>query len=101
MTISTEPKVWPDVAIPPGEMLEEELEFRGISVAEFAVRLGLPVRRFRELLAGRRPITADIALAFEQHLEIDAQMWMNLQTDYDLTLARLKDSKAKGDALPR
>ena len=100
MTTNADPKVWPDVAIPPGELLEEELEFRGIPVAEFALTIGVPVRRFREILTGRRAITAEMALAFERHLEIDAQTWMNLQTDYDLTRARLKETSA-ATALPR
>lgn len=90
MTTSTESKVWPDVAIPPGELLAEELEVRGMPQSEMAARLEVSSRRFRDIVSGRRAITADLALGLEAILGIDAQFWMNLQTDYDLTVARLQ-----------
>jgi addiction module HigA family antidote len=95
MTTTTSSRIWSDQAIHPGELLAEELEFREIPIAQFSESLGLSLRRFRDVLAGRRPITADLALALERELEIDAQLWMNLQSDYDLTLARIERDKSQ------
>lgn len=99
MTISTDSKVWPDVAIPPGETLAEELDARGLAVADFATSAGLARRTVSEILAGRRSITVETAIRLEAGLGVEASFWMNLQTDYDLTLARLREAAAS--ALPR
>jgi len=82
-------QVWPDVAVPPGEFLLEEIQARGLKPSALAQSLAVSPRRFRDILAGRKPISADVALALESELGVDAQFWMNLQVDYDLTVARL------------
>ncbi len=44
-TMVTKTNVYPDVAIPPGEYLAEEIEARGISQKELAGRMGRPLNR--------------------------------------------------------
>ena len=51
-------RVWPDIAIPPGETLAEELEARGLSQSELARRMGRPVQTVNEIVRGRKTITA-------------------------------------------
>ena len=87
MTTSGEP-VYSDWAIPPGEGLLEEIEFRGISPQELAASLGLRVEAVNELIVGDRAITPDIAARLEITLGISAQLWLNLEARYRTILAR-------------
>ena len=69
----------------PGEMLLEEfLEPRGMSQAEFARQLGWTKARLNELIRGKRGITAESALDLAETLGTSAKLWMNLQSTYDL-----------------
>ena len=77
-----------DLAIPPGELLEEELEERGMSQIELARRMGRPRQKINEIIKGKRAITPATALQLEQVLGISARLWLGLETDYRLTLAR-------------
>ena len=76
-----------NLAIPPGEHLQEEMEFRGISLEEFAKGLGITVQAVQEIFSGERPITPKTASAIETHLGIPAILWLNLEASYRLTLA--------------
>ena len=72
----------------PGEMLLEEfLEPRGMSQAEFARQLGWTKARLNELIRGKRGITAESALDLAETLGTSAKLWMNLQSTYDLDRA--------------
>jgi len=84
----------PDIAIPPGEFLEETLEALNMSQAELARRTGRPTQVINEIIKGTKEITADTALQFEKVLATPAQFWLNLESDYRLTLARLEEQRA-------
>ena len=84
----TKTKTYPDIAIPPGEYLLEEIEARGISQKELAKRMGRPLNAINEIINGKKSITAATALQLEEVMpEIPARFWMNLETDYQLTKA--------------
>ena len=86
-----ETKTYPDVAIPPGEYLEEEIEARDISQKELARRMGRPANAINEIINGKKAITAETALQLEAVMpEIPARFWLNLETDYQLTKALIK-----------
>lgn len=87
MTTSGEP-IYSNLAIPPGETIAETIEFRGMSVAELAVTLGLSVKAMDEVIAGDRAITPDIAVGLDNALGISAQFWLNGEARYRATLAR-------------
>ncbi|MCZ2156419.1 MAG: HigA family addiction module antidote protein [Bryobacterales bacterium] len=70
--------------IHPGEMLRDELEARGLSMNQLARGLCVPMNRISAIVNGKRAITADTALRLARFFGTSAQMWMNLQTDYDL-----------------
>ena len=91
-------RIWSDLAIPAGETLADELEARELDQATFAKTLGITRRHLTDLFSGRRPITAEIALKLESELGVEATFWMNLQSAYDLTLARI--ARAEATALP-
>lgn len=75
--------------IPPGEILRFEfMEPLGLSQNQLARDLDVPVARISELVHGRRSITADTALRLEKYFGVAAQFWLNLQSRYDLKVAR-------------
>ena len=79
--------------IHPGEiLLEDFLKPMGITQYKLAKGIGVPQMRISEIVAGKRSITADTALRFAKFFGTDAQSWMNLQTQYDLTLTEEKIS---------
>ncbi len=82
----------------PGEiLLEDFLKPMGITQYRLAKSICVPQRRIGEIVAGRRAITADTALRLALFFNTDAQSWMNLQTHYDLAVAkeRLAERLAK------
>jgi HTH-type transcriptional regulator/antitoxin HigA len=83
-------RAWPDVAIPPGETLAEELEARAMSQKALALKMGRPVQMVNEIVLGKKQIVARTALDLEAVLKIPAEFWMNLEVGYQLTKARLE-----------
>lgn len=80
----------------PGEILRLDfLEPLGISQYALAKGIGVPPQRILEIVHGRRAVTADIALRLGRYFGIEPQLWLNLQTRYDLNHAE----DALGDRL--
>lgn len=83
----------PENRIPthPGEiLLEEFLIPLEISQVSFAEHLGVPVQRINEIVRGKRSVTPESAWLFSQAFTTSPEFWINLQTNYDLALARPK-----------
>ena len=80
--------------IHPGEILGDELEETGLTAKKLADVIKVPPNRLYQLLAGKRSITADTALRLGQYFGMSADFWMNLQTAYELDLARQQIGKA-------
>ena len=59
-----------------------------ISQYRLAKGIGVPPRRINEIVQGKRSITADTALRLGKFFGMEAQFWMNLQSHYDLEVAR-------------
>ncbi len=74
--------------IHPGEHLAEELKQLGISAAELARQIDVPVNRVTGIINGQRAITADTALRLGHWFGTKAEFWLNLQKLYELRLAR-------------
>ena len=90
----TKTNTYPDIAIPPGEYLAEEIEARELSQKELASRMGRPANVINEIINGKKAITAETALQLEEVMpEIPARFWLNLETDYQLIKALLKRQK--------
>jgi len=80
-------------AIHPGEILKEEfLEPCGISAYRLAKDLHISAPRVNDIVRGKRSVTADTAIRLGIYFGLPAQFWMNLQTDYDLRLAKSASS---------
>lgn len=83
----------PDYAVHPGEILQEELEVAGMQQAELADRLGVARKTVNEIIKGKAPITADMALKLERVFHLPAHVWSNLQRNYEDHRARLDEEK--------
>ena len=77
--------------VTPGEMLREEfLAEYGLLQNQLAKALGISPNRIAEIVANRRRITADTALRLSLYFGNSPEFWMNLQTHYDVKMARRK-----------
>ena len=75
--------------IHPGEILEEEfMRPLGLSANALAKAIGVPVTRVSEIVRGRRGVTADTALRLGRFLGTTPELWLALQSEYDLRIAR-------------
>jgi antitoxin HigA-1 len=78
------------IATHPGEvLLEEYIKPLGLIQASLAKEIGISTNRLNELVRGKRGMTADTALRLARRFETSPEFWMNLQTAYELTEARL------------
>lgn len=75
----------------PGEILKDEIEFRGISQRKLSEDMGISYTVLNEILNGHRPLTEKTALMFEAALGVDAEPLLRLQSKYNLQTIR-KDS---------
>lgn len=89
----------PDFVAPPGWLLEERLEIRGWSQAEFARRCGRSPKLISEIISGKAPIEPETALQFEKVLDLEAIVWINLESNYQLHLARQREEKLLASAI--
>jgi HTH-type transcriptional regulator/antitoxin HigA len=77
---------------PPGELLREELEARGWTQADLAEILGRPPRLVSEIIRGKRSITPETAKGLAEALGTSPQLWMNLESAYQLSKVRQEDN---------
>lgn len=79
----------------PGEMLLKEfMEPNDLSARALARDLGVPPNRITGIINGKRAITAETAVLLEGRLRMPGEFWMKLQSNYDLAVARQRQSEA-------
>lgn len=77
--------------IHPGEiLLQDFLEPLKMSRNALAKAIGVPAPRVNDVVLGRRGITADTALRLAAFIGTTPEFWLNLQSRYDLRVARQK-----------
>jgi antitoxin HigA-1 len=75
--------------IHPGEiLLEEFMKPMGITARQLSSDMDVPPSRISDIVNGARPISADTALRLGLFFSMDARFWLNLQTEYDVRVAR-------------
>ena len=86
----------------PGEMLREEfMKPLGLTMNKLAMDLRVPVTRIGEIVHERRGITADTALRLARYFKNTPEFWMNLQTWFDLEVAKdEREEKINRDVNP-
>ncbi len=76
----------------PGEVLKEEIEYRGISQRQLAHEIGVSSSLLNEVLNGKRALNTQLALLLSVALDIDAEPLLRLQTKYDMLTAQRNPS---------
>jgi HTH-type transcriptional regulator/antitoxin HigA len=79
---------------PPGDTIQEHIDFIGMSQAELAERMGRPKEKINDLIKGREPITIPTAFQLENVLGIPAGFWLNSEKSYRQELYELKRQEA-------
>lgn len=75
--------------IPPGEILREEfMRPLGISVTALARDIAVPANRISQIVNGKRALSADTALRLGKYFGMSPEIWLDLQSEYELRLAR-------------
>ncbi len=80
--------------ITPGDiLLEEFLKPMDITQNQLARDISVPANRISQIIHGKREITADTALRFGKYFGIEPEFWVNLQTRYNMKMAKTKLEK--------
>lgn len=80
----------PFIATHPGEMIKDELKERKMTQKQLAAETGIKASVLSETINGKRSVSLNVAIALERALNIPADLWMNLQTQYDLDSAHIE-----------
>lgn len=89
----------PIVATHPGELLKDELRERGLSQKQLSEKTGIKASVISDTIAGKRSISLNVAIALEKALGISAEMWLNLQTQYNLDRAGIAKRESKQEIM--
>ena len=71
----------------PGEVLKDEIEYRGISQTTLAKQMGMSYKVLNDIMNERRPLTTQTAMMFEAALNVPADSLMRLQLKYNMQVA--------------
>ena len=83
----------PDYAISPGEILNDELMLRGMTLKELERRTGITSKHIISILKAKSIITPETAIKFERALGMPVRYWLNLESNYQEILARQTEAK--------
>ena len=72
----------------PGVLIRDELEERGMTQAKLAEQIGVSSSLLNELINGKRAVNTEMALLLEAALGIAAHIWLDLQSDYNMYMAK-------------
>lgn len=78
---------------PPGDTIQEHIDFIGMSQAELAERMGRPKEKINDIIKGREPITTATAFQLEKVLGISAGFWLNREKTYRKELYELQQQE--------
>lgn len=73
----------------PGDVLKDEIEYRGISQRQLAEEMGIAYSALNEILNARRPVTEKTALLFEAALGVNAEPLLKMQMRYNLQSTKM------------
>ena len=75
---------------PPGDTIQEHIDFIGMSQAELAERMGRPKEKINDVIKGREPISTATAFQLEKVLGIAASFWITREKEYRQELYELQ-----------
>lgn len=86
----------PVQATHPGVLIKDEIDATpDLNQRTLAKELGVQPSFLNEIIKGKRPVTADIAILLEKSLGISADYWMKFQSQYEIDKARVKQKNIK------
>jgi len=72
----------------PGEILKEEIKYRGISQKKLAEAMNVPYTLLNEVLNTKRPVNAELALLIEAALDLPAEPLLKMQARYNMLITK-------------
>lgn len=87
----------PFVATHPGEMIKDGLKERDMTQKQLAVETGIKPSVLSETINGKRSVSLNVVVALEKALGIPADIWINMQTQFDLDTANIANIAKRGD----
>jgi addiction module HigA family antidote len=79
----------------PGRLIKDDLEALGVSIADAAKALGVSRMQLYRVVNGESSVSPDMAVRLEKAIGGDADTWLRMQTNYDLTHARARAATMK------
>ena len=76
----------------PGELIRDELEARNLSQAKLANQIGISPSLLNEVINGKRAVNTELAPLLEAALGIEAELFLNLQSAYNMQVAKSDSS---------
>ena len=89
----------PFIATHPGELIKDELKERNLTQKELSKMTGIKPSVLSETINGKRSVSLNVAVALEKALGISAEVWMNLQTQYDLDSAQIAEREKQKETV--
>ncbi len=75
----------------PGEILWKDfLKPMEMTQQQLATKMGVPVQRINTLINGKRGVTPETAILLSRTFGTTPELWMHLQTNYDLYIAKME-----------
>ena len=72
----------------PGEVIKDEIEYRGISQKKLANAMDVPYTILNEVLNGKRQLNTELALLIEAALDLPAAPLLEMQTRYNMLVTK-------------
>lgn len=72
----------------PGELIRDELQSIGMTQSKLAERIGVSPSLLNEVIHGKRPVNTELALLLEASIGVPADIWLNLQAEYNMQMAK-------------
>lgn len=76
----------------PGSLIRDELEERNMTQAKLAQQIGISPSLLNEVINGKRAVNTELALLLEAALGIAAHIWLDMQLDYNMQVAKSDSS---------
>ena len=76
----------------PGEVLKDEIEYRGISQRGLARELDISYSVLNEVLNAKRALNPELAMMMEAALGVDAAPLLAMQNEYDMLMAERNET---------
>lgn len=85
----------------PGELIMDELEARNLTQAKLAENIGVSPSLLNEIIKGKRAVNTEMALMLEAAIDLPADMLLNMQSAYNMQMAKSNSSFMQKLALIR